>query len=145
MKQFLKLILATGNWSSPLQETFSKRTTTSDRHPIFFVKKNFSCVFASSQTQLIERDGRVHTEYTPWSVHNTLFRTPWLKIKLCLRKSQSHSHTRILILSLMSLLNVKFAPFPSLLSSPSGSSSRISTSVPNRTRSWCQSPDAPAR
>ena len=47
--------------------------------------------------------------------------------------------------SLMSLLNVKFTPFPSLLSSPSASSSRASTSLPGRTRSWCQSPDAPAR
>ena len=45
----------------------------------------------------------------------------------------------------MSLLNVKFTPFPSLLSSPSASSSRTSMSLPGRTRSWCQSPDAPAR
>ena len=53
----------------------------------------------------------------------------------------AHSHP----VSLMSLLNVKFTPFPSLLSSPSASSSRASTSLPGRTRSWCQSPDAPAR
>ena len=53
----------------------------------------------------------------------------------------AHSHP----VSLMSLLNVKFTPFPSLLSSPSASSSRTSTSLPGRTRSWCQSPDAPAR
>ena len=46
---------------------------------------------------------------------------------------------------LMSLLNVKFTPFPSLLSSPSASSSSVSTSIPGQTRSWCQSPDAPAR
>ena len=45
----------------------------------------------------------------------------------------------------MSLLNVKFTPFPSLLSSPSASSSRAPTSLPGRTRSWCQSADAPAR
>ena len=53
----------------------------------------------------------------------------------------AHSH----FVSPMSLLNVKFTPFPSLLSSPSASSSRVSTSLPGRTRSWCQSPDAPAR
>ena len=45
----------------------------------------------------------------------------------------------------MSLLNVKFSPFPSLLTSPSASSSMAPTSLPGRTRSWCQSPDAPAR
>ena len=45
----------------------------------------------------------------------------------------------------MSLLNVKFTLFPSLLSSPSASSSRVSASIPGRTRSWCQSADAPAR
>ena len=53
----------------------------------------------------------------------------------------AHSHP----VSLMSLLNVKFTPFPSLLSSPSASSSMAPTSLPGRTRSWCQSPDAPAR
>ena len=53
----------------------------------------------------------------------------------------AHSHP----VSLMSLLNVKFTPFPSLLSSPSASSSRAPTSLPGRTRSWCQSPDGPAR
>ena len=71
-------------------------------------------------------------------------RTPRLKIKLSPRHSQS-SRTRILIASLTSLLDVKFTPFPSLLSSPSASSSRAPTSLPGRTRSWCQSPDAPAR
>ena len=53
----------------------------------------------------------------------------------------AHSHR----VSLMSLLNVKFTPFLSLFSSPSVSSSRAPTSLPGRTRSWCQSPDAPAR
>ena len=53
----------------------------------------------------------------------------------------AHSHP----VSLMSLLNVKFTPFPSLFSSPSASSSRVSTSIPGRARSWCQSPDAPTR
>ena len=53
----------------------------------------------------------------------------------------AHSHP----VSLMSLLNVKFTPFPSLFSSPSASSSRVSTSIPGRARSWCQSLDAPAR
>ena len=49
----------------------------------------------------------------------------------------AHSHP----VSLMSLLNVKFTPFPSLLSSPS----MAPTSLPGRTKSWCQCPDAPAR
>ena len=53
-----------------------------------------------------------------------------------------HAHPHLV--SLLSLLNVKFTPFPSL-PSPSASSSRVSTSLPGRTRSWCQSPDAPAR
>ena len=53
----------------------------------------------------------------------------------------AHSH----LVSLMSLLNAKFTPFPSLLSSPSASSSRAPTPLLGRTRSWCQSPDAPAR
>ena len=53
----------------------------------------------------------------------------------------AHSH----LVSLMSLLNVKFTPFPSLISSSSASSSMAPTSLPGRTRSWCQSPDAPAR
>ena len=52
----------------------------------------------------------------------------------------SHSHT----VSLMSVLKVTFAPFPSLLSSPSAPSSRASTSLPVRRRSWCQTPSAPA-
>ena len=53
----------------------------------------------------------------------------------------AHSH----LVSLMSLLNVKFTPLPSPLSSPSASSSSAPMSLPGRTRSWCQSPDAPAR
>ena len=53
--------------------------------------------------------------------------------------------TRSLILSLMSSPNIKFVPLPTLHSSPSDSSSRVSTTFPNRTRSWCNNPDAPAR
>ena len=45
----------------------------------------------------------------------------------------------------MSLLNISFVPFPSPHSSPSASSSRVSTSYPNRTRRWCNSQSAPAR
>ena len=74
----------------------------------------------------------MYTEYTSWSVpqhtssrEHTL-RTPWLKIKVVSASfiviPHAHSHP----VSLMSLLNVKFTPFPSLLSSPSASSSRAS-------------------
>ena len=52
----------------------------------------------------------------------------------------AHSHP----VSLMSVLNVKFTPFPSLLSAPSAPSSRASTPLPVRTRSWRQTPSAPA-
>ena len=44
----------------------------------------------------------------------------------------------------MSLRNVKFATFPSLLASSSASSSRASTLFPGPRRSWCQTPSAPA-
>ena len=58
----------------------------------------------------------------------------------CIIIPHAHSHP----VSLMSLLNVKFTPFPSLSSSPCASSSSVSTSIPSP-RSWRQSPDAPAR
>ena len=71
---------------------------------------------------------------------STRLRTKWLKIKLSGVKSPRHSYCPALILTLMSLLNIPFVPFPSLHSSPSASSSRVSTSFPNRTRFRCNTP-----
>ena len=92
----------------------------------------------------------VYTEYTSCSVHNTLFlvstrlRTPWLKIQLSGVESHGRSHAHFnLVFDVVAQHPV--CPFPSLNSSPSASSSRVSMSFPNRTRSWCQSPSAPAR
>ena len=53
---------------------------------------------------------------------------------------RAHSHP----VSLMSLLNVTFAPFPSLPSSSCAPSSTTSTPLPSRTKkSGCQTPNAP--
>ena len=62
-----------------------------------------SCAFAPSRTQLTECHGVVYTEYTFWSVHNTLFlvitwlRTLWLKSSQ-VKTFARHSHCPALIL-----------------------------------------------
>ena len=93
----------------------------------------------------------MYTEYTYWSVPQHTFSREHMTAHSMAQDQvvsasfivipHAHSH----LVSLMSMLNVKFTPFPSLLSSPSASSSRAPMSLPGRTRSWCQSPDAPAR
>ena len=60
--------LGQGNLSRILQEKFTIRSATSDHQPVFFC-----CVFASSQTQLTERDGEVYTEHTSWNVSQHTF------------------------------------------------------------------------
>ena len=93
----------------------------------------------------------MYTEYTSWSVPQHTFSFEHMTAH-SVAHDQVVSSSFIVIphayshpVSLMSLLNVKFTPFPSLFSSPGASSSRVSTSIPGRARSWCQSPDAPAR
>ena len=85
---------------------------------------------------------KVYTEYTSWSVHNTLLlvitrlRTPWLKIMLCLRRSHGRSHAHFHpVFDVVTQRQVCSFSVTAL----------VSTSFPKRTRSWCNSPDAPAR
>ena len=92
----------------------------------------------------------MYTEYTSFGVHSTLSREHMTahslaqdQVARC--KNVRVVPTRISILSLMSLLNIPFVPFPSMHSAPSATSSRVSTSFPDRTRSWCQSPSVPPR
>ena len=69
----------------------------------------------------------------------------WLKHK-CVRCKKSTSFSnRPPSRPLMSMLNVPFVNFPSILSSLTASSSRPSPSISIRARSRCQSPSGPAR
>ena len=57
-------------WVGYFKKTFTIRSATSDRHPDFF---EIRCVFASSQTQLTERDGVCTQNTLPGACHSTLF------------------------------------------------------------------------
>ena len=108
-------------------------------HRAFSVEVELEC-FVS------EAGGR--KKKSPKKINSQHLHDPWLCQvfeQLSGVKSPRHSYCPALILSLMTLLNIPFILFPSLHSSPSASSSRVSTSFPNRTRSWCNSLSAPAR
>ena len=87
---------------------------------------------------------KLYTEHTSWSVPQHTFSLAHTAHSVAQDKVVSASfivipHAHSHPVSLMSLLNVKFTPFPSLFSSPSASTSMAPTSLPGRTRSWCRS------
>ena len=131
-----------------MKKTFTIRSATSDRHAGFFLflvafsrparRNSLNATGGVPRVDFLERAtvhflSKAHTAHSV--AQDKVVSASFTVIP------HAHSHP----VSLMSLLNVKFTPFPSLLSSPSASSSRASTSLPGHTRSWCQSPDAPAR
>ena len=151
VKQFLKYRQAQGNLSSSLQENIHDKIRDlwpPSRFFFFLKKKNkLRSRVQSDATHWTRR--RLYTEYTSWSVPQHTFSWAHTAPSVAQDKDVPASftvtpHAHSLPVSLMSLLNVKFTPFPSLLFSPSASSSRAPTSLPGHTRSWCQTPSAPA-
>ena len=130
------------------KKTFTKRSATSDRHPEFCfwsvaflrpVRRN--SLNATGCVHKIHFLERATAHFFSWA--HTAHSVAQDKVVSASFIVIPHAHSHPV--SLMSLLNVKFTPFPSLLFSPSTSTSMTPTSLPGRTRSWCQSPDAPAR
>ena len=142
MKQFLKSNLAPGDWRQYTSRKFSTRTTKSDRHPDCCSFFELVALSRPVRRNSLNATWRLYTEYTSWSLHNTLLlvitwlRNPWFEIMLCLRRSHSRSHAHFHpVFDVVTQRQVCSFSVTAL----------VSTSFPNRTRSWCNSPDAPAR
>ena len=130
MEQFVKYKLATWNCSRIFEENIHGKIRDLWPPSRFFLIRYF---FASSQTQLTERDGRC-TQKTSKSVPQHTF--SWAHtahsvaqvkvVSAVIVIPHAHSHP----VSLTSLLDVPFVPFLSLLSSSGASLSQSSTTTP---------------
>ena len=141
----IKPLETVGSW---LQESYSRPAPQNlTAIQIDFILVAFSRPVRRNSLNATEGVHRIHflwrAQHTLSREHMTAHSLAQDQVGKC--KNVIVVPTRKSILSLMSLLNIPFVPFPSLHSAPSATSSRVSTSFPNRTRSWCLSPSAPAR